>query len=267
MDPLNLRTVWNDTGRYGIPMLEPSNFEPTTLAAWHDPAGRLTAVDTGALHFFLDDYRFERTWTAPEAAMQRVIEVGAALTPDFSLWRDMPLVAQMWQIYRSRWVGALWQHNGLHVIPTVSWGEAESFDFAFEGLPTNGTVAISTVGIRDPTAKDLFRAGLGELLDRCAPRLLLTYGHIPDHCADLNLPRVHEYRTWWDARRKPKERPWADEDRASPVAETSPCTTTPTDPPLTRSSPTVSNPPTSRAPRIGTRPLKASSGSSPADPA
>lgn len=206
MDSLNLREVWLSESLWGIPALDPCDFEPEMLAAWHHPAGRAKAAGSGALHFFLDDYRFERVWTAPDAALVRVAEVGAALTPDFSLWRDMPLAAQMWQVYRSRWVGAFWQEHGLHVLPAVSWSTEASFDFAFDGLPTNATLAISGVGMRDPAARTLFRAGLAELLQRTTPRLLLVYGRLPSECADLELPRVREYPSWWDTRRpKPKE--------------------------------------------------------------
>ncbi|MFC8531919.1 DUF4417 domain-containing protein [Nocardia sp. NPDC057227] len=211
MDSLNLRFVWPTDSRWGIPTLQPCGFEPESLAAWHDPSARVMAAGTGALHFFLDDYRFERTWTSPEAATTRVAEVGAALTPDFSLWRNMPLAAQVWQVYRSRWVGAWWQHCGLKVIPTVSWAGPETFDFAFDGLPAGATLAVGTVGLRDPEAKTLFRAGVAELLTRCTPSLLLVYGRLPAECDDLDLPRVRGYPTWWQTR-KARSTAWVDEE-------------------------------------------------------
>lgn len=220
MDPLNLRYVWPSDSRWDIPRLEPCGFEPETLAAWHDPGARALAAGTGALHFFLDDYRFERTWTSPEAAASRVAEVGAALTPDFSLWRNMPLAAQVWQVYRSRWVGAYWQHLGLKVIPTVSWGTESTFDFCFDGLPADATLAVGTVGVRDPEAKRLFRAGLTEMLARCTPSLLLVYGHLPAECNDIDIPRVHEYPTWWQGRQARSKKPWADE--ALPAGQAQP---------------------------------------------
>lgn len=206
MDPLNLRALWPSTNHHGIPDLAPCDFEPEQLAAWHHPAGRAAATGTGALHFFLDDYRFERTWTAPDAAMARVAEVGAALTPDFSLWTGAPLAAQMWQVYRSRWVGAYWQHHGHNVIPTASWGDRTTYDFAFDGLPTGATIAIGTVGVRGTRALELFHDGLAELLARTTPTLLLVYGQLPTTAAGLPLPRVREYPTWW-AHRRPPPRP------------------------------------------------------------
>lgn len=212
MDVLNIGTIWPRTGKYGIPALEPCDFEPENLAAWHDPKGRQEAANgLGAIHFFLDDYRFERVWTAPDKTLGRIEEVGAALTPDFSLWRDMPVACQIWQTYRSRWCGVYWQHNGFKVIPTVSWAEPETYEWAFEGLPENASVAFSTVGIiKDQLALELFCDGLEALLASKKPRLLLVYGRLPTECEWLNLPRVRTYPTFWDTRKRSKR--WADAD-------------------------------------------------------
>jgi hypothetical protein len=204
MDPLNMRFLWPRTGKYGIPCLEPTDFTPTMLAAWHDPHGRQDAADTGgAVHFFLDDYRFEPVWKNPEKYLPRVQDVGAALTPDFSIWRDMPYAIQIWQTYRARWLGAFWQHHGIKVIPTVSWGEPDTYDFCFEGLPQQGTLAISTVGVTDPTARELFQAGATELIARTEPTQLVCYGPAPEY---LNVVAVvREYPTFWQQRRKPQD--------------------------------------------------------------
>jgi hypothetical protein len=198
MDVLNTWITWGRTGKFGIPALEPCDFQPSMLAAWHDPHGRARAAqDAGAIHFFLDDYRFERVWSKPEAALDRVIEVGAALTPDFSIWRDMPLAAQIWQTYRARWVGAYWQYNGIEVIPTVSWGAPETYEFCFEGLPEKSTLAVSSVGVRDGAAKRLFHMGLDELIRQTKPERLLVYGKLGIEDAPVS---VSEYPTFWEQR-------------------------------------------------------------------
>ena len=200
MDVLNLRRIFPG-GKWGIPTLEPCGHIPTTLAAWHHPAAREAAAQTGgALHFFLDDYRFERVWWKPEACLSRLREVGAALTPDFSLWRDMPAVTQMWQIYRSRWCGAYWQSQGIQVIPTVGWAGPESYEFAFQGLPHHSVVAVSALGVNDDLARELFQAGIEAMIDECEPSLLLSYGKLP---AAVDVP-VREYPTFWDIRRPPR---------------------------------------------------------------
>lgn len=59
-----------------------------------------------AVHFFLEDYRFESVWHAPRKGSSYVKGVGFALSPDFSLYRDWPLALQVFNVYRNRWCGA-----------------------------------------------------------------------------------------------------------------------------------------------------------------
>ena len=203
MDVLNLRRTFDSSGWNGIPDLQPTQFVPANLAAWNMPRHReYAAISGGALHFFLDDYRFETVWSSPERLLPRVQAVGAALTPDFSLWRDMPRVAQMWNVYRSRWCGAYWQSEGIEVIPTASWSTPDTYDFCFDGLPVGGVVAVSAVGVRSTGEdRELFRQGVEQLVARTMPSTLLVYGQLR-FCEELDLPEVREYPTFWDRRRK-----------------------------------------------------------------
>lgn len=204
MDTINAKVIWPHAGKWGIPTMDPCDFEPSMLADWHDPHGRKEAAETGgALHFFLDDYRFERVWKFPHKTLEdRVAPVGAAITPEFSVWESLPIVSQMWQVFRSRWMGAWWQYHGIKVIPCVIWGDPDTFDFAFEGLPEGGALALGTLGPGSNTqeAKELYRQGLEVLLERTKPTLLLTYGKLPVTCEWLNLPRVREYETFGQRR-------------------------------------------------------------------
>ncbi|AVP41853.1 hypothetical protein SEA_JSQUARED_1 [Mycobacterium phage Jsquared] len=202
-DVLNLRMTFESSSAYEIPDLRPTDFVPAYLAAWNMPRHReYAAKNGGALHFFLDDYRFETAWSSPERLLDRVKAVGAALTPDFSLWTNMPKAAQLWNVYRSRWCGAYWQSEGIEVIPTACWATPDTFDFCFDGIPVGSTVAISSMGIRSSKVdQELFRYGLRELIDRTQPQLLLAYGQLR-HCDDMDLPEVREYPTYWDRRRK-----------------------------------------------------------------
>lgn len=129
------------------------------------------------MHFFLDDYRFEAVWANPHRGLDRIAVLGAALTPDFSMWRDMPLVMQQWQVYRSRWCGAWLLACGIDIVPTVTWAGPRTFEFAFAGLARHTTVAISTVGTRGREVRRLFEAGCEALIERVAPAAVLVYGN------------------------------------------------------------------------------------------
>lgn len=99
------------------------------------------------------------------------------LTPDFSLYADMPLAQQMHNVYRSRLIGAYCQRHGMSVIPTLQWSTPESYSFAFEGLPKHSVLAASTLGVlNDRCALALWRRGMDEAINRLDPRLVLLYG-------------------------------------------------------------------------------------------
>jgi hypothetical protein len=71
------------------------------------------------------------------------------MTPDFSMYYDMPLVFQMINVFRSRWCRVYWQEHGLTVIPTIGWSDGWSFEFCFDGIESGSTVAVATQGVRD----------------------------------------------------------------------------------------------------------------------
>jgi Vilmaviridae nuclease len=177
-DRLNTRALYASTNQWGIPDLPPTNWFPDNLVAYNDRWALQTAPPNSAVHFFLDDYRFETVWTKPERGLSRLTKIGTALTPDFSLWRNMPKVMQIWQVYRSRWCGAWMLQHGINVVPTIGWSDDQSFEYAFAGIPRNSTVAISTVGLlRDNEAMGLFQRGVTRMLHTLEPARVLVYGH------------------------------------------------------------------------------------------
>lgn len=176
-DAYNLRLVnaTHCSGRLDMPSLEPCDFVPTSLLAFNYAK---TATDPAqTLHFFIDDYQFERLWASPEKYLPLVQSFEAALTPDFSLYMDMPLPMQRWNEYRRRALGSYWQRNGVRVIPTLSWSDPRSYGFCFGGLPKRSTVAVSTVGVKgDPEAMRVWGRGMDAAMGTLKPRRVLLYG-------------------------------------------------------------------------------------------
>ena len=99
------------------------------------------------------------------------------LTPDFSLYMDMPDAMQQWNRYRSAALGRYWAENGLTVVPTLSWAQRSSYRFCFKGIPKHSTVATSTVGVaRDRDAQKVWHDGMREAMRRLEPSRVLLYG-------------------------------------------------------------------------------------------
>lgn len=121
--------------------------------------------------------QFERIWQRPDFYIEKLLEFDSALAPDFSLYLDMPIAMQVWNIYRSRLIGQIMQDYGLTVIPTVSWASEESFDFCFDGLPKNSTLAISTIGVKQNKEQfEVWKNGVTEMIKRLTPKRIVVYG-------------------------------------------------------------------------------------------
>lgn len=169
------------TGEFGIPKLKPCDAIPDELIGFNYVMSSKPKANAG-IHFFIDDYQFERVWRAPEKYIDKFRKYKCVLTPDFSLYTDMSLAIQIWNVYRSRTIGAYLQNVGLNVIPTLQWSDSRSYCFAFDGLPKNSTVAVSAIGVnRNHYSRMLWLDGIDEAIQRLTPERIFLYGEIPEY--------------------------------------------------------------------------------------
>lgn len=166
---------YNTEGFYQMPVLEPCNYIPDDIIGFNYA---LTSKNKDCgIHFYIDDYQFERVWTQPQLYLEKLSEYQCIFTPDFSLYTDMPIAMKIWNTYRSRLIGQIAQRMGMLVIPTVSWCEKATFDFCFDGLPKGATLSISTIGVKKEDYNfNLWKAGVDEMIKRLKPKTLLIYG-------------------------------------------------------------------------------------------
>ena len=165
----------DDCGKDGMPRLSAVDCEPDHLIGFN--YAKTSSDAQAGIHFFIDDYQFERVWSNPAAYIDLLRRFDCVLAPDFSLYMDMPYPMQRWNVYRSRALGHYWQREGLTVIPTLSWSTPESYGFAFAGLEPGGTYAVSTVGVkRSGDAMQVWRDGMECALRKLKPARILQYG-------------------------------------------------------------------------------------------
>jgi len=88
---------------------------------------------------------------------------------------------QMWNTYRGRALAAWLQDNGVEVIPNIRFNDDRTYDFCFDGIEKDKTVAVGTHGcIKKKTDKEYFKNGLNELVKRLSPKNIIVYGAAPD---------------------------------------------------------------------------------------
>ena len=177
---MRLFNEYDCSEKWEMPIIRCDNYIPKRLIGFNY-AKSSEDKNTG-IHFFIDDYQFERCWNNPEEYLDILKDYECVLSPDFSLYLDMALPVKMWNIYRSRLLGQYWQTNGIKVIPTISWAEEKTFDFAFEGIPTGSIVAVSTIGVKQKEeCNSIFKLGMDEMIKRIQPKVILCYGGKVDY--------------------------------------------------------------------------------------
>ena len=173
-----VRGEFEGTGRYGIPLVRSQYIDLNAIEPWCFVKAKPddTEFKHKTIHFFTYDWLFETVFTKPEAALEKLEQYYALLTPEFSTYKDMPVAMQMHSTFKNRWCGAFWQSQGMLVIPTITWGTQASYEFCFDGVEQNAIVAVSTYGSENNEAG--FMAGYNRMLDALNPSAIICYGDL-----------------------------------------------------------------------------------------
>uniref|UniRef100_I5AUD6 DUF4417 domain-containing protein n=1 Tax=Eubacterium cellulosolvens (strain ATCC 43171 / JCM 9499 / 6) TaxID=633697 RepID=I5AUD6_EUBC6 len=163
-----------------IPRLDFSDEKPKKLISF-TKALKSTDFDCW-VHFYQDDASFERIWNQPRTYLPILKKFAGVISPDFSLYRDMPLVMQYWNIFRNRAIGRWLQDNGVKVIPNVRWGDRRSHVPCCYGVSHGGTVAVGSHGcVKILEDRAFFQEGLEYVVSTLRPKTIVVYGSAPDY--------------------------------------------------------------------------------------
>ena len=125
------------------------------------------------IHFFTYDWKFDKVYEKAEEELEKLSQYYCLLSPDFSIFTNMPKVLQIESVFKNRWCGAYWQSKGLKVIPTVSWGDENSFDFCFDGIEEGSIVAVCTYYREN--CEEEFMLGYNKMLEKIKPSAIICY--------------------------------------------------------------------------------------------
>ena len=196
------RMQFETSSFWGIPEMEATQTYSSQLLRFCDHKD-VDDLSQYIAHFYYDDYKFINAWRLPDKYIDKLRQFKAVISPDFSLYTDFPRALQILSCYRRQWCGAYWQSLGLDVIPDVVWGDRESYQYCFDGIPQHSVVAVSSVGVAtdgewNDKEDSLFRAGYTEMLDRLKPTKIIYYGTLIDGL-DGDIVRVPSF---YEQRRK-----------------------------------------------------------------
>lgn len=188
------KRIFHGTGRYDIPELKPTRFDEKCDFISFNYARSCKEPEGKGIHFFVDDYQFNRLWTNIEKYIFMLSKFQYIMTPDFSTYTDFPMAIQIYNHYRKHWIGAYFQEREIKVIPTIFWSTPESYEWCFDGEPMNSCVAVSTVGcMNSDKKKKLFLDGYKKIIECLQPETIIFYGNVPEECKE-NIVRVKAFQ-------------------------------------------------------------------------
>lgn len=79
-----------------------------------------SSTDGAGVHFYIDDYQFERFWRNPERYLRALLAFPLVVGPDFSLYTDYPEPLQRWNHYRNQMLTAWMQRQGVACVQSAS---------------------------------------------------------------------------------------------------------------------------------------------------
>jgi hypothetical protein len=176
-NPLFMRNNFDSVGKWGIALIKKQELSTNDIMLVACSDTRVNDNEENkkkGVHFFVDDYRFNGIYDNPERTFERYSQYAFLLSPDFSTYADMDLWRQLESVAKNRWVGAYWQSKGMTVIPTVSWSDARSFEFCFDGIEQGSIVALGMIGCKQ--AKFQFMRGYNEMIKRIQPSKIICFG-------------------------------------------------------------------------------------------
>lgn len=189
----------NLTNEYQIPFLIEQSFDqiPTEAVAFSE----INKVNekNKIVHFFQEDKKIEAIWNNPYKYIPILQKFPCVIEPDFSVLLDMPKPIQIYNIFRTRLIGTLFQKNGINVIANISWAGKNSYDFCFDGVCKHSIIAVSTVGVSKNTySRKFFQNGFIEMLKVIEPRKIIIYGGKKIiKCTDIPILHINNTTYNW----------------------------------------------------------------------
>jgi len=188
-----IRNEFKLVGRYDIPLIKKQDIDLDSIELLSiNKINNNKKNEYKTIHFFTHDWHFENAYFNSKKTFEELKKYYAVLSPDFSLYSEMPLALQINSTFKNRWCGAYWQTLGLRVIPTIEWGNEETFDFCFDGVEHGSVVAVSTY-YRQDYREDWIK-GYNKMLEIINPSAIICYGE-PFPNMKGNIKYIDPYNT------------------------------------------------------------------------
>ena len=168
-------------GDFEMPAIEGTDQIPDKLIRFSDSKSRKRDDPAAWIAPYEHDIKLRPLWRNAFKYMDNLLEHPGIISWDFSMYRSMPFALQYWNCFRGRLLGSLYERCGGMCIPNIRPSDKRSLAYSFDGLPTEATIAMGTLGaISSQEDKMVFTMYVDEAVKRLRPKNILVYGTAPE---------------------------------------------------------------------------------------
>lgn len=149
-----------------------------------DSTSGMKDISKVVLSFYAFDHYFDNWWYYPERYVPKVLNsrIKYAITPNWSMPTELPLVESLWNLYRARWIGRYLQEAGVKIIPDIIWPDG-NLEFLREHTLSTLPVGLPMISMQYQTVdwdkaiggKPRAKESLKIVLDTLQPQGALFY--------------------------------------------------------------------------------------------
>jgi hypothetical protein len=164
-------------GKYDSPVIEPYEIQVPNSLKLFSTTIKNNYKDEVCAHFYTYDYLFMRVLDNPAKYVDYLLNYNCVIAPDFSQYLNFPIWRRLSNSCNNKLIAAYWQKMRVNVVVNVTWSDPNSYDYCFDGIPTNCTIAINSMGIKQyDMSKYFWQKGYDEALKRLNPTAIIRYG-------------------------------------------------------------------------------------------
>ena len=104
----------NSVGQYNMPLIRKQNIDISKIEflSYVNTKKEDNENKNKTIHFFTYDWKFEKVYDNADDEIKKLSQYYCLLSPDFSIFTNMPLALQIESVFKNRWCGAYWHSKG-----------------------------------------------------------------------------------------------------------------------------------------------------------
>ena len=197
------------TGKHKFPQLAQVNYIPEEPVYTFNHLKSKVKEGCYWYHCFTSEKNFHRLYNSFQEYVELLRQAKGLISADFSLFRDYSEEVLIEKCRANRTVDYALQQAGIPMIPTAGFAGEYSWEWCFDGLPLNSTVAVTTNCLgRDRESHRLFVGGINTMVEKIHPTVIVVCGKVPDWLPkrhpDIQIIHIQSHSEMWHERDKKK---------------------------------------------------------------